>query len=110
MADKIGFSFFVPILLCDVTVHNKNLSHLSFLQNHNLWFEGSVKNVYFYKFLLYLVQSESVRVVEMLELRTWYEKVTKDNVASAYVLRPLRLLSSQFMRGQIRRLKVDERD
>jgi hypothetical protein len=45
----------------------------------------------------------------MLELRTWYEKVTKDDAASAYVLRPLGLLSSQFTRGRIRRLKVDER-
>jgi hypothetical protein len=70
----------------------------------------SVKNMYFYEFLLYLVWSELVRVVEMSELRTWYEKVTKDNAASTYVLRPLGLLLSQFTRGQIRRLKVDERD
>jgi hypothetical protein len=31
-------------------------------------------------------------------------------VASAYVLRPLGLLSSQFTRGQVGRLKADERD
>jgi hypothetical protein len=46
----------------------------------------------------------------MSELRTWYEKVTKDDAASAYVLCPLGLPSSQFMRGQVKRLKVDERD
>jgi hypothetical protein len=66
---------------------------------------AGVKNVYFYEFLLYLVWLELVRVVKMSELRTWYEKVTKDNAASAYVLRPLILPSSQFTRGQIRRLK-----
>jgi len=66
--------------------------------------------MYFYEFLLYLVWSELVRVVEMSELRTWYEKVTKDDAASAYVLRPLELLSSQFTRDQNRRLKADERD
>ena len=66
--------------------------------------------MYFYKFLLYLVRSELVGVVKMLELRTWYKKVTKDDVASAYVLRPLKLPSSQFTRGQNRRLKADERD
>jgi hypothetical protein len=46
----------------------------------------------------------------MSELQTWYEKVMKDNVASAYVLCPLGLPSSQFTRGQVKRLKVDERD
>ena len=38
-----------------------------------------------------IVRSELVGVVEMLELQTWYEKVTKDNAASAYVLCPLGL-------------------
>ena len=38
-----------------------------------------VKNVYFHEFLLYLVRSELVGVVEMSELRTWYEKVTRDD-------------------------------
>jgi hypothetical protein len=66
--------------------------------------------MYFYEFLLYLVWSELVRVVEMLELRTWYEKVTKDDAASAYVLHPLELPLSQFMRDQNRILKADERD
>ena len=63
----------------------------------------AVKNKYFYEFLLYLVWSELVGVVERLEVRTWYEKVTRDDVASAYVLCPLGLLSSQFTRGQIKR-------
>jgi hypothetical protein len=45
----------------------------------------------------------------MLELQTWYKKVTKDDAASAYVLRPLGLPSSQFMRGQVKRLKVGKR-
>jgi hypothetical protein len=35
--------------------------------------------MYFYEFLLYLVQSELVGDVEMLELRTWYKKVTRDD-------------------------------
>jgi hypothetical protein len=38
-----------------------------------------VKNGYFYWFLLYLVQLELVGVVEWSELRTWYEKVTRDD-------------------------------
>ena len=63
--------------------------------------------MYFYKFLLYLVWSELVGVVE---IRTWYEKVMKDDAASAYVLRPLELPLSQFTRDQNRRLKADERD
>jgi hypothetical protein len=54
--------------------------------------------MYFYKFLLYLVWSELVRVVERSELQTWYKKVMKDDAASAYVLRPLKLPSSQ-LRG-----------
>jgi hypothetical protein len=44
------------------------------------------------------------RVVRMLELQTWYKKVTKDNAASAYVLHPLKLPSSQFMRGWIKEI------
>ena len=67
-------------------------------------------NIYFYEFLLYLVQSELVGVVEISQLRTWYKKVTRDNAASAYVLHPLELPSSQFTRGWIRRIKADERD
>ena len=65
--------------------------------------------MYFYEFLLYLIQSELVGVVEMSELRTWYEKVMKDNAASAYVLHPLGLPLSQFTRGRIRRLKAVKR-
>jgi hypothetical protein len=45
-----------------------------------------------------------VRVVEMSELRTWYKKVTKDYAASAYVLHPLGIPLSQFMRGQIKEI------
>ena len=46
----------------------------------------------------------------MLELWTWYKKVMKDDVASAYVLRPLGLLLSQFTRGWMRWTKADERE
>jgi hypothetical protein len=41
----------------------------------------------------------------MSELRTWYEKVTGDDAASAYVLCPLGLPSSQFIEGRARGFK-----
>jgi hypothetical protein len=45
----------------------------------NIVHSDFVKNMYFYEFLLYLVRSELVGVVEMSELQTWYEKVTRDD-------------------------------
>ena len=41
----------------------------------------------------------------MSELRTWYEKVTGDDAASAYVLCPLGLPSSQFTEGRVKGFK-----
>jgi hypothetical protein len=38
-----------------------------------------------------------------------YEKVARDDAASAYVLHPLELPLSQFMRGRIRRIKLVEK-
>jgi hypothetical protein len=46
----------------------------------------------------------------MSELRTWYEKVTGDDAASAYVLCPLGLPSSQFTEGRAKGLSRRERD
>ena len=46
----------------------------------------------------------------MSELRTWYEKVTGDDAASAYVLCPLGLPSSQFTEGQTKGLSRRERE
>jgi hypothetical protein len=74
--------------------------------NNNIYICNGIRTRYryFYKFLLYLVWSELVRVVEMSELWTWYKKVMKDDAASAYVLHPLGLPLSQFMRGWIKEI------
>ena len=106
---------YIPWYFCIIDLISKTPQYQIYLhyitiQSNQFPKQIGVKNMYFYKFLLYLVRSELVGVVKMLELWTWYEKVTKDNVASAYVLCPLELPLSQFRRGQIRRLKVDERD
>jgi hypothetical protein len=87
---------------------------LSSLQGGGDWTVGTCGRSYCYLLRTVFLQVPTVPnlvgVVEMSELRTWYEKVTKDDVASAYVLRPLELPSSQFTRGWNRRLKADERD